>query len=83
MIALAALILVALVALLAFAALRWQARGFERERQVLMRENARLVNQLLHLVDRTWEPPPAFAPEPSLEDELDNLVPDPAQLPEE
>lgn len=74
--------LAALVVACAFMALRWQARGFARERNALLAANDRLINQLLHAVDRTWTPPPSFVPDAIPEDEDDSLIADPSQLPE-
>lgn len=66
-----ALVLVALI----FAGLvRSLVRAHARERDLLL-------NQLMHLAGRTWQPPPAVQPDRELE-EFDDRFVDPAQRPE-
>lgn len=51
-VAAAAVVSVTVVTVAFLQALRWQARQHARERDLL-------VNQVLHLSGRTWQPPPA------------------------
>lgn len=51
-ISVAAVVAVTVVTVAFLQALRWQARQHARERDLL-------VNQVLHLSGRTWQPPPA------------------------
>lgn len=87
MIALLAAVTTALVVNTAYAfyltvVIRSQQRGFERERNTLVGVIREQANQLLHLVDRPWTPPPAFVPDTIPEDEDAFLLTDPSQLPE-
>lgn len=71
----AALALVVLgLCVLAFAqVVRWLIREHARERNLML-------NQIMHLAGRTWQPPPPPTPPDLVDDEL--ALVDPAQLPD-
>ena len=67
--AIAALAVVALTVLAAFAALRWQGRAHTREQQAWASERASMIATMAHLADRPlpergWAPEPAVRFEP-------------------
>lgn len=62
-VALAALALGAVVAYGAFGLLRQRERQWERREQAWERERKQLLDRVMYLSDRPWEPPPP-GPEP-------------------
>lgn len=60
------------------------ARMIDRDRREHARERTLMLNQLMHLAGRTWQPPPA--PEPTAADEFDQHLSfsyDPSYLPDD
>lgn len=58
------------------------ARMIDRDRREHARERTLMLNQLMHLAGRTWQPPPAAEPDPAEEFEP-NLTYDPSYLPDD
>ena len=73
-VAIAALTVLALALYLAAALFRGLVRQQARERELLL-------NQIMHLAGRTWQPPPV-PDELVAEGEADTMIIDPSQLPD-
>jgi len=74
-VALAALAVLALAIYLCAAMVRGLVRQQARERELLL-------NQIMHLAGRTWQPPPSPEPADAFEEDDTVILVDPAQLPE-
>ena len=74
-VAISALVVLAFAIYMAGALVRGMVRQQARERELLL-------NQIMHLAGRTWQPPPSPEPAVAFEEDDTVILVDPAQLPE-
>lgn len=80
-VAIAALTLAAFCVVGAFGVVRWCWRTLERANRVHAEQTAKLLDRAMHVVNKTWEPPPytQTEPEEKPDDPYEGIIRDPEQ----